>query len=295
VKYIPVSWTVWPNGTKSDQDKCPTRSRILGTFVFTNVAVAVISILLGHRLVTKKLSCGLLGHRDSTSYLYLWIPSFGLQLGANAIIAVLIKNFPGYQSGFGVGELTLFLCVRPRMNWQVAVAAMQYARGKKRAQERAYAGHWIESQRSMWTKLVSPSTESKTRESQAREGDYNTIPRPIVYPVSRFDSTADYLSKPLPNILDSNDQRQRLHTPVQIKDPDYCYYSSAMTVIFSELVLQLFAAYTMARTWHVFYKRFGWFSLDEVSNDEPYATSARQIFIAAVMWFVAQALLSSSS
>ena len=41
----------------------------------------------------------------------------GLNLGANAVIALLIQTTPGYLSTFSVGELMLFFTTRPRLGW----------------------------------------------------------------------------------------------------------------------------------------------------------------------------------
>ena len=80
------------------RDSNPTSSHILGIFALTNILVALILILLGRGLVTKKFNCGMLGRRGSWSYTYLWPPNLGLQMGANAMIAALIKRYLGDES-----------------------------------------------------------------------------------------------------------------------------------------------------------------------------------------------------
>ncbi|KAH8648140.1 hypothetical protein BGZ60DRAFT_437696 [Tricladium varicosporioides] len=295
-KYIPFSWTVWPNATNAANTKCPSRSQILGIFAITNIFVAICSILLGHRLVTKKLTCGLLGHRESSSYSYLWLPSFGLQLGANAIIAALIKKYPGYESGFSIAELTFFLCVRPRMNWLIALGAMQYDRLKKRADETKCTKSQVENEQTLRIGVVDSSTSQELLKRQNLSS--GSKPSSQMHPESPFGPMLNYLSKALPDLPAQEDmsshsqhlprnsittKRTNYDNDTQIREmphltselnfkyppksalknsargrvldvdlakreEDHCYYSSAMTVILSELLLQLFAAYTMGRT-----------------------------------------------
>ena len=114
--YVPWGWSVAPTDSKSPVT-CPPPSAILSTFAVVNVIVGVLSVICGHRRVTKWLSCGVLGRRDSGSWKWMWIVIVGLQLGANALIAKIIKLTPGYHQSFRTWQLTLFFTARPRVSW----------------------------------------------------------------------------------------------------------------------------------------------------------------------------------
>ncbi|KAH0556376.1 hypothetical protein GP486_005699 [Trichoglossum hirsutum] len=114
--YIPWEWSVTPTNARADVT-CPPPSAILGTFAVVNVIVGVLSIVCGHRRVTKKLTCKMFGHKNSTSWTWMWIVIVGLQLGANALVAKIIKLTPGYHQGFRTWQLTLFFTARPRVSW----------------------------------------------------------------------------------------------------------------------------------------------------------------------------------
>jgi hypothetical protein len=47
----------------------------------------------------------------------MWIISVGLQLGANAIIATLIKHTVGFDDDFTIAQMVLFYTARPRLAW----------------------------------------------------------------------------------------------------------------------------------------------------------------------------------
>ncbi|KAI9774138.1 MAG: hypothetical protein M1840_005231 [Geoglossum simile] len=111
--YIPWEWSVTPEADAT----CPPPKAILGTFAVVNIIVGVLSIICGHRRVTKVLTCKLFGHKNSTSWKWMWIVIVGLQLGANALIAKIIKLTPGYDQGFRTWQLTLFFTARPRVSW----------------------------------------------------------------------------------------------------------------------------------------------------------------------------------
>jgi len=62
----------------------------------------------------------------------------GLQLGANAIIAVIFQKAPGYNADFEVWELMLFFTVRPRLSWIALgmLGPISHSKGKKMTVER---------------------------------------------------------------------------------------------------------------------------------------------------------------
>jgi hypothetical protein len=81
---------------------------------------------MGNRVVANKLSFGVFGKPPATDKdtpsvgyagSYKWLVSLTLTLGANVVIALLIKRYPGYEHGFTVWQLALFLLARPRLGW----------------------------------------------------------------------------------------------------------------------------------------------------------------------------------
>jgi hypothetical protein len=128
---IAFSWTIAPSDPSTT--KCPSPSRILGTFAAVNIIVAIISVILGHDLIVHKLSCGLLGRSKKVTW--QWIIPVGLNLGSSAVIAVLIKSRPGYGAGFEVGDLVLFYTARPRVAW-IFASLSGLVEGRRRKKER---------------------------------------------------------------------------------------------------------------------------------------------------------------
>ncbi|KAK3389789.1 hypothetical protein B0H63DRAFT_519022 [Podospora didyma] len=90
---------------------------LLCTFAAINAAAGVLSLVLGHRRVLHRLTCGILGKPDCRGYLVTWLLYVGLQLGGNAGVALLMKSAPGYFSSFSIVELMIFLTARPRFGW----------------------------------------------------------------------------------------------------------------------------------------------------------------------------------
>lgn len=113
---FPFDWVI-----TSQQDNpanvCPTDSLILGTFAAVHAIAAVLSVIFGNRNVVQKLTFGILGKRRSTAWPYMWLINVGINLGANAIIAHLIRATPGYRTTISLVELMLFLTTRPRLGW----------------------------------------------------------------------------------------------------------------------------------------------------------------------------------
>jgi len=120
---LPSGWQITP--TDPSSKKCPPPGAILGTFAAVNIAGSALGVLFGHRKVIEKLSCGVFGKQNSRSYIYFWTFSVCLQLAANAIVAAIIKNTPGYTSTFHTHELVLLFAARPRLAWvPLALLAM---------------------------------------------------------------------------------------------------------------------------------------------------------------------------
>ena len=101
----------------SEPGTCPAPEAILLNFLFVNLVVAVLGIILGHSNVMNFISCGMLGQRNSKLWTVMWIPVAGLQILANILVAVSIKRVPGYDAGFTVMQLAVFYTVRPRIGW----------------------------------------------------------------------------------------------------------------------------------------------------------------------------------
>jgi hypothetical protein len=125
-------WQISPKDPSTTT--CPSASAILGTFAVVNVVTSLLGVLTGHRLVLKKISFGFFGKKDSTSWKYMWMVTLALQLGANSLIAAIIKNTPGYNSTFQVGELVLFFTARPRLSW-IALASLWMVRRQRKTSD----------------------------------------------------------------------------------------------------------------------------------------------------------------
>ncbi|KAH8719139.1 hypothetical protein GQ44DRAFT_775482 [Phaeosphaeriaceae sp. PMI808] len=113
---------------------CPPVSSALTTFFVVNILASIFTVAIGHRLVTKKLTCGICGKRGSEWWRILWIVPLGLQLAANATIAVMVKRTPGYRDEFTVAELTLFFTARPRLSW-IIIAFVSVVHRRKALQK----------------------------------------------------------------------------------------------------------------------------------------------------------------
>jgi hypothetical protein len=84
----------------------------------------------------KVWSFGLLGDRNSKSWIWTWLIPLSLQLGANALIATIYKATPGYGFGFQIYDLFLFWTTRPRLSWIVLAALINIGA------EDDKNGHW---------------------------------------------------------------------------------------------------------------------------------------------------------
>ncbi|MCJ1345915.1 hypothetical protein MMC31_004125 [Peltigera leucophlebia] len=135
---IPWSWAITPLDLSDHH--CPQSPQILGSFAIINACVSAIAPLLGHRKVVNYLSCGALGKAHSQSWKYLWILQVILQLGANALCALMVINSPGYITYKmpAVWDLMLFYTTRPRIAWMVLGAL----KGVGRSRSDPTAGYW---------------------------------------------------------------------------------------------------------------------------------------------------------
>lgn len=135
---LPWSWAITP--LDLSHHHCPGSSQILASFAIVNACVSVIAPLLGHRKVVSYLTCGYLGKPHSQSWKYLWIFQVILQLGANALCALMVINSPGYITDKmpAIWDLMLFYTTRPRIAWMVLGAL----KGIGRSKSDPTAGYW---------------------------------------------------------------------------------------------------------------------------------------------------------
>lgn len=127
---IPWSWAITP--LDLSHHECPQSSWILGSFAIINCCVAAIAPLLGHRKVVSFLTRGRLGKSHSQLWKVLWVPQVLLQLGANALCALMVVRSPGYdtQKMPAVWDLMLFYTTRPRVAWLVLGALKSVGQSK---------------------------------------------------------------------------------------------------------------------------------------------------------------------
>jgi hypothetical protein len=114
---IPWHWSVKPHSTTTFH--CPVPRSTLTTFAVVNIVTSVFAVIFGNRKVASALTAGLFGKKGSTSWQFLWFIPLGLQLGANAIVALVIQRTSGFGSTFTVGDLVLFYTTRPRVSWLI--------------------------------------------------------------------------------------------------------------------------------------------------------------------------------
>lgn len=115
VELLPWDWTVTSLDLTVHQ--CPSVSSVLGTFAVVNAMVSVLAPIFGHRVVVNRITCGKMAREGSESWFYMWMPTVGLQLGANALVARIIKHTTGYHTDVAIWELMLFYSSRPRLAW----------------------------------------------------------------------------------------------------------------------------------------------------------------------------------
>jgi hypothetical protein len=219
-QYLPVPWTI----TSLDPAThiCPSTSSLLGTFAAVNGIVSLLAVLFGHRHVVKKITCGFFGKRHSQSWKIMWILPVGLQLAANASIALLIQRSDGYASTFKITELMLWLTARPRISWIVLGAF-------------AFQKH-VTKQRGIGMGGSTSKLSVNTSYEEMR-------PSPHTSPNSSYYGSQTALASPymqVPN--DEADTSDFFH--------DYPWWSAFMTQFIAEFVLQIMALYVMGRTAH---------------------------------------------
>jgi hypothetical protein len=124
-QFIPWDWYITPN---LPDYVCPSSNSILVTFGVVNVLVSLLNLIMGHRKVVNKVTFGLFGKELGNSWMFMFLMPLGVQLGANAFIAFLYQNTPGYEQGFSITDLMLFYTTRPRLGWIVLSLVMHWGR-----------------------------------------------------------------------------------------------------------------------------------------------------------------------
>ncbi|KAF2464644.1 uncharacterized protein BDR25DRAFT_380904 [Lindgomyces ingoldianus] len=240
---LPWSWKISP---QAQTTKCPPFAEYASIFIGVNIVAAIVSAVFGNRRVVRRLTCGLMGKPLSRSFLYMWIVTLALNLGANAINAWLIKKTPGYDATFGIGELVLLFCLRPRVGWIVlGLLGLNPKRSGK--------GKTLD---------VRTRKELPMLKTRLDESDYHT-PSPrrrnLIYDDSyaaddarygTYDSgvavTPRYLASdvhPFPSDHDGSSDWYRVH--------DYTYAASVFSSLFAEYVLQVLSLIPLGKTVHL--------------------------------------------
>ncbi|KAI6778616.1 uncharacterized protein J7T54_003395 [Emericellopsis cladophorae] len=106
---IPLEWIVSPHDI--DQT-CPDRSRVLAWFAITDAVIVCLAIIFAHRSFIYHVSRRRLGRRRCSVWL-TWLIPFVCQLIANAAIAGVVGNTPGYEHLDKAHIFTVYL-TRPR-------------------------------------------------------------------------------------------------------------------------------------------------------------------------------------
>lgn len=126
---IPLEWIVSPR----DIDKsCPDGSRVLAWLAITDAVIVGLAIIFAHRSFIYHASCRLLGRRKYSVGL-TWIIPFACHLIANAAIAGLVGNTPGYEHLDKAHIFTVYLA-RPRY-YYIPLALLRALVAIRRARE----------------------------------------------------------------------------------------------------------------------------------------------------------------
>lgn len=251
---------------------CPTPSAILLNFAVVNLVVAGAGVILGHAGVMKRISGGLLGQRNSGLWVVIWIPVTGLQILANALVAVAIKWVAGYSTGFTVLQLAVFYTVRPRIGWilsllfSAASCCCPSHPPKTVATLRPYA----------------PTTYHSHEQAPLELRQY---PRPGYHPYHHGPNWGYWHHSAVPAAVQHADA-----TGPSKVCPWRC---AALSQFFSEMALQLLALYHMGRT-TVFARCRGYYIISNLYAVAPsqISQSAHLMYSAALYWLCSQVAIA---
>jgi len=124
---LPASWKIAPidvlNGDPEAMAKCPKESATFIAFIISNAIVSVLGLLTGYRPFIHKVFCGHLGKPGRrNTIVYSWLFPLALHISANALVAVIIHNTPGYGH-VKVHNAMMVYFVRPRISPLILVTA----------------------------------------------------------------------------------------------------------------------------------------------------------------------------
>ena len=125
---IPFEWIISPSSV-TDASSCPTGSRIMTTFGIAETVITLLTPLLAYRPFIHWVSRGHLGRRVRSSVAVTWTIVFVFQLIANAIIAGMVGNTPGYEHLNMLHIFTVYIG-RPRFNF-IVLGLLRSLVGKK--------------------------------------------------------------------------------------------------------------------------------------------------------------------
>ncbi|KAK4208328.1 hypothetical protein QBC37DRAFT_296926, partial [Rhypophila decipiens] len=97
---------------------CPSPESNLGVFAAVNLAMLLLTPVLGRRTVVAKLSFGVLGKAHSQGWILMGPIMACMHTAANLINVALIRATPGYGST-SIAMLTMLWFTRPRLAWLV--------------------------------------------------------------------------------------------------------------------------------------------------------------------------------
>ncbi|KAK3311937.1 hypothetical protein B0H66DRAFT_614190 [Apodospora peruviana] len=102
----------------SEKVNCPSPESNLGVFAAVNLAMLLLTPILGRRTVVAKLSFGLLGKAHSQGWMLMGPVMACMHTAANLINVAVIRATPGYEST-SIATLTMLWFTRPRLAWLV--------------------------------------------------------------------------------------------------------------------------------------------------------------------------------
>ncbi|KAJ4263022.1 hypothetical protein NW762_006635 [Fusarium torreyae] len=129
---IPFEWIVSPDADKLP-DTCPNGRDILILFGVSEAVITVLAIIVAYRPAIHFISRGYLGRRLKNSAALTWTITFTCQLLANAIIAGMIGNTPGYHHLNMLRIFTVYMA-RPRFH-SIVLGLLRSLVGIKRPRE----------------------------------------------------------------------------------------------------------------------------------------------------------------
>ncbi|KAF2476912.1 uncharacterized protein BDR25DRAFT_42126 [Lindgomyces ingoldianus] len=298
LRYFPWDWTI--ESLDQTTHKCPSVSSLLGTFAIVNGVVSLLAVFFGHRLVVKKLTCGFFGKRGSRAWTWMWILPVGLQLAANAFIALLIKKSTGYTADFKISELMLFLVARPRLSW-IVLGAFAFKSTKNRPEKEKikpttpnldeyqptshpYEQSWHESSNPSFTSYSSQTPLFTHPHPPPQHPNYPYYHNTTLYPPLHDTSHTSYH-----RVLD--DEMESSRSPSTSRghgyfsgSRDFPWWSAFMSQFIGEFILQIITLYLMGRTAH-FATLHGYY---KVSSDAYWALppAARMMYSGALYYLV---------